>query len=660
MNIDEYFEKYGREVAAKTDAMFSPLHTPGTDPVVDTMHLKRTLLPAQSHTATGIVRAWQHHKCVMMCGTMGVGKTITAIAAADAAGGPIYRALVMCPDHLVDKWVDEEIKTTVPGAKVTAIDDWKQFALLRKVNRYFKPDSPEWYVLGRNKAKLSCGWRPSYIKRRGIPCCPECFAPLKRKVNEKGESVWWSHKELASTKRTCEVCESPLWQYYRRWDRWAPAQYIHSHLRNVFDFLVLDEAHETKSANSLQGRAAGSLIAAARKVITLTGTLIGGQANHLHPTLFRVRPQPLIDEGHTWSGQLGFSREYGRVDTVVTTKAPCSGGTLANGRGSKESTRQEIRPGIMPTLYGRHLIDSTLFLTLDDVSDNLPSLDERPISVPMSEPQAAEYARIEQALGSAVKELLRKGSRKLLSTMLQTLLAWPDHPYNWKELGYYDSDHHWQAVVTPQNLPDNRYHPKESALLDIIRQENELGRQVWVFVDFTQEHDVGYRLERLIANHYYKVKYLRDSDCKLRDRAKWIDRHGPDTEVMISHPKLVETGLDLFDKGGSYNFPTLIFTGACNYNLFTMRQASRRAYRISQRDDCKVYYTYYADTMQARAINRMAEKMQASMALEGQLSSEGLSCLASDTEDTAMQLARDLAEGVDFGDAGRCWKKATR
>jgi hypothetical protein len=44
--------------------------------------------------------------------------------------------------------------------------------------------------------------------------------------------------------------------------------------------------------------------------------------------------------------------------------------------------------------------------------------------------------------------------------------------------------------------------------------------------------------------------------------------------VVLSHPKLVETGLDLFDKGGSYNFPTVIFhqTG---YNLFTMQQASR-------------------------------------------------------------------------------------
>ena len=86
--------------------------------------------------------------------------------------------------------------------------------------------------------------------------------------------------------------------------------------------------------------------------------------------------------------------------------------------------------------------------------------------------------------------------------------------------------------------------------------------------------------------------------------------------MALSHPKLVETGLDLFDKGGVYNFPTLIFyqTG---YNLFTMRQASRRAWRIGQRKDCKVIYLYYGGTLQARAMSLMGKKMEAAQALEG-------------------------------------------
>jgi hypothetical protein len=64
------------------------------------------------------------------------------------------------------------------------------------------------------------------------------------------------------------------------------------------------------------------------------------------------------------------------------------------------------------------------------------------------------------------------------------------------------------------------------------------------------------------------------SSVQLARREDWIKRNGPGADVVLSHPKLVETGLDLFDKGGAYNFPTLIFyqTG---YNLFTMRAGHR-------------------------------------------------------------------------------------
>ena len=67
----------------------------------------------------------------------------------------------------------------------------------------------------------------------------------------------------------------------------------------------------------------------------------------------------------------------------------------------------------------------------------------------------------------------------------------------------------------------------------------------------------------------------------LAEREEWIAEHAPQLDVVISHPRLVETGLDLFDKGGRHNFPTLCFyeTG---YNLFTLRQASRRSWRIGQ------------------------------------------------------------------------------
>jgi hypothetical protein len=60
--------------------------------------------------------------------------------------------------------------------------------------------------------------------------------------------------------------------------------------------------------------------------------------------------------------------------------------------------------------------------------------------------------------------------------------------------------------------------------------------------------------------------------------------------VRPSALELVKTGLDLFSKKqGGHNYPTIVFyeTG---HNLFTMRQAARRAWRIGQPCDCRVYY----------------------------------------------------------------------
>ncbi len=126
--------------------------------------------------------------------------------------------------------------------------------------------------------------------------------------------------------------------------------------------------------------------------------------------------------------------------------------------------------------------------------------------------------------------------------------------------------------------------------------------------------------------------------------------------MLISHPQPVRTGLTLFDAAGNHNFPSLIFfeTG---YDLFTLRQASRRSWRIGQKHPCRVYFLYYRETMQARAMALMAQKLDASLALEGQFSAEGLAALSADSGSLTMELAKSLVENIDFGEAERVWAK---
>ena len=47
---------------------------------------------------------------------------------------------------------------------------------------------------------------------------------------------------------------------------------------------------------------------------------------------------------------------------------------IIGGATARTTKRQAEQPGIMPTLYGRHLIGNTIFLSLKDVAADLPSL----------------------------------------------------------------------------------------------------------------------------------------------------------------------------------------------------------------------------------------------------------------------------------------------
>jgi SNF2 family DNA or RNA helicase len=449
-------------------------------------------------------------------------------------------------------------------------------------------------------------------------------------------------------------CGSPLWQMTGQLRRYEPAPFIKRHLRNFFQYLILDEVHEEKGADTAQGHAAAALAASCNKVIALTGTLIGGYAEHLRPLLFRLAPQSLVQEGLGWSNTTAFNERYGRIETRITERSGVPGESNRMSRGSK-STIKMIRPGIMPALFGKHLIDKAVFLGLSEVADNLPPLEEECIPVRMDKELAKAYReKVEKPLVAAIKEMMQRRDRRLLGAMLQTLLAYPDCPSGWAPVGY------WQAgtfvtVTTPPHLPENVIRPKERALIDLIRSEKTKGRKVWVYVQYTDRHDVQGRLERLLVETGFRVGVLRSS-VPLANREEWIARHAPQLDVVVSHPRLVETGLDLFDKKGRHNFPTLCFyeTG---YNLFTLRQASRRSWRIGQRHACRIVYFHYQDTMQERAMALMGKKLTAARALEGSFSSEGLVAMAGEDATVEIALARSLVEHMDAGDVRRHWNR---
>ena len=668
--VKEYLDQYGPLVAERARQAFEPLHVPATDAVVK-LELKRPMLPAQAHVVTAAVKTLQRQKAVFLCCECGTGKSQMGACTvhAHAAQKP-YRAIVMCPPHLVETWQAELRQVFCDGTvEVHVLEQWKQMLSYPRE----KPTKPTWLIMGETIAKNGPYWRAAAVKdSRGVFRCPDCGAQLRDKAN--GEGNFLTMKDLERSRKRCVAeivvdhdkdgnpiarpCNAALWQYVGKQAVWAPADYIHKHMKGVFDYLIADEVHEEKSDTSARANALGALVASCRKVVAMTGTLIGGRAGHVRSLLFRLSPKSLKAENLSWEDDMEFARRYGRVDTIVTERSR-SADDNRRSKGKSTVKRQVEQPGIMPTLYGRHLIGNTIFLSLKDVAADLPDYDEHPTPVRMSPALEQPYREMEGKLKDAVAQLLRRGSHQLLSAMLHGLLAYPDYPYDWQPIGYFDKkggpNGRFVLVATPPTLDQNTLWPKEKKLLEILRTEKAQGRQCWVFAVYTSTHPVVERLEKIVKDAGFTVKVLDADKVPTRNRSAWIARNAPGVDVIISHPQPVRTGLTLFDAMGAHNFPSLIFyeTG---YDLFTLRQASRRSWRIGQKHPCRVYYLYYQETMQARAMALMAQKLEASLALEGQFSAEGLAAMSADSGSLTMELAKSLVENLDFGDADRVWE----
>jgi hypothetical protein len=90
-------------------------------------------------------------------------------------------------------------------------------------------------------------------------------------------------------------------------------------------------------------------------------------------------------------------------------------------------------------------------------------------------------------------------------------------------------------------------------------------------------------------------------------------------------------------------FPSIAWAEV-DYSVYTLRQASRRSWRIGQTAPVEVSFLVYEGTLQADALGLVAAKTRASLMVEGDLPEEGLAALEGDGSDVVLALARRLAE----------------
>jgi hypothetical protein len=444
---------------------------------------------------------------------------------------------------------------------------------------------------------------------------------------------------------------SALWQADgAKVRRYAPVDFIGRYLKGFFDYGVADEVHELKG-DTAQGAALGTIASCARRSVILTGTLNGGYADELFNILFRLNARKMLAEGfaHGDAGVRAFSETYGVLEKV-TTIDPADN---ACSEKPKVATRVRRRPGASPLLFGRFLMELGAFVSLEDISDALPPCEEEVVTVEMDAALAQAYKGLEEDITAALKE--HQGNQSVMSTGLNALMLYPDRPFQLGTLyGYATNPETGErerfVIADPPDLAEDTLYAKERRLVEEVRAELKQGRRCQIYAVYTQKRDVTQRLKNFLSHEGIRVEVLTTT-VPPEAREAWYERHlKAGMQVCIAHPRLVATGLDLLQ------FPNIFFYES-GYSVYVLRQASRRSWRIGQKQPVRVKYLAYAGTMQENCLRLMGKKLLVSLAMEGKFAANGLQTL-DDDGDMLTAMARELVTQKGVGErADACWRE---
>ena len=97
-------------------------------------------------------------------------------------------------------------------------------------------------------------------------------------------------------------------------------------------------------------------------------------------------------------------------------------------------------------------------------------------------------------------------------------------------------------------LDGERLYPKEKALVELVSEERKKGRRVLVYATHTGTRDITERMAEFLGREGFRVAVMKAEAVPPERREAWVaDRVKEGTDVMVCHPRLVQTGLDLVD-----------------------------------------------------------------------------------------------------------------
>lgn len=638
------------------------------------------LLPAQQVRAAALASRLQTAKGVILVGEMGTGKTCCSQAIAALIGTGNWKLVVVCPAQVVAKWKREAEKVLRDfGVKVHLIGEKRRQAdgqgQLRKVGkpvldvrRAMEEPNPSILVLSYETAKNGPRWAhapatqrkllkyrveveermPAYPYKRMVEkevtkvetvlCCPDCGQVL---YSER--SPLTKIEEMGKRKRWCGTCGTALWQQvpFKYGGRTAIADFLNRHYSGQYN-LILDEAHHTKGADTDAGYASADLVAGARKVIAMTGTLYGGKASSIFYLMYRLFPH--FRQLYGYNEVQRFIEHHGLQEMITKVKGS-ERYSSAYGY-SRENVRVRELPGVSPGMVTM-LLPNTAFLKLADMDFHLPEYREERLPIKLDDRLQDGLNDIAGIYETAVK-LAREGKSGLLSTWLYASLGWLDCPVS-ETLTATDKEGHLLGSYPIEGILDTKDEllddplAKDQALIELIESELAQKRGIGVYFAQVNRRDWMGRVQKLLKQRGIYSEILRQSTCKPDQREGWYRgfvrrcRFKGQEPVLLANGSLVKEGLDLIE------LPTLIETGI-EYRINDLRQRDRRSWRLIQDRPVRVVFLYYENSFQETALQLIAAKLKAALMVEGNLA-EGLAAMDVDDGNLMDALMKAVARG---------------
>ena len=628
IKLTDFLDEWGDVLKAQVLKEMKPVYSQASEDEWDMQTreklktLRRTPFPGQiTKGILPIARSFyvEDKKAGFLNGVMGSGKTFMGLAVAHLLPKTNKRILIQCPGHLVKKWI-REAENTISGCTCVNLNGKEMGVLLESKIAPAKPKGTEIWVIGKERSKLHFQRIPRRITINGDRCCPVCG------------------QHLLEDFEGCPNCKARLWVAdNKKVRRYAKAEFIKRYFpKDFFDLLLLDEVHELKGGGTAQGQAMSCLISRSKKVLSMTGTVMGGYSKDLFYLLWRMFPRWMHESGFEYGRTVQFAERFGVIEKTYDSKDLQSSLNAASiGRRIAGRCRVTEKPGVSPLLLPELLLERSAFVRLEDISDNLPSYEEIVVSVDMALEQKEAYRVLETTLMDETRTALARGDMRLLGKMLQSLLGYVDGCRIEEKIIL--EDHGTQRLVGSAPALNIDLLPKEERLLEILATEKHQGRKVAIFLEHTGTRDLIPILQEKIIQRGFSPLILRSDTVQTENREEWLKKQLDTDEYncLLCNPNLVKTGLDLLE------FPTIVFF-QCGYSVFTLRQASRRSWRIGQDQPVKVFFMSYSQSMQDKALSLLAQKMETSLAVEGVLSEQGLAAMSSSENSIFVEMAKAL------------------